>query len=140
VVRASHSLGIDAIVKGVPGVFAVIIEKDTELPARGSDEFGMFEDYQETASIRVYEGEEKEAAKNHFLAEVVVEGIPPKPKGVEQVEVTFEYAVDNTLDVTAKVVSTSKEVKATIESPSRLLPAQKKEMVLKVKQDFKEEG
>ena len=137
---ASHSLGIDAIVKRVRGVFSVIIEKDTDLPARGSLPYGTSEDNQTSASIRIYEGEEKKAAENCFLGELIVEGIPPAPKGVEKVEVTFEYAVNNTLDVTAKVLSTGKELKSRIQSPSQLEPAQMEEMALKAKQDFEKEA
>jgi len=134
-VLASHSLGVDALVKGAPGVFAIIIKKDTPLPASSTEIYATSEDNQTSLSIKLYEGEKTKAAENCFLGELIVEDIPPRAKGVEKIEVTFEYAVDNTLDVTVKVVSTGKELQSRIKSPSELEPAQMEQMALKAKYD-----
>lgn len=117
---ASHSLGVDAIIEGVSGMFSVIIEKDAHLPAEGTESYATSEENQTSAHIIVYEGEKEKAKENHYLGELIVSDIPAGPKGVEKVDVTFRYAMDNTLQVSAKVLSTGKTVNADIESPTRI--------------------
>jgi len=117
---ASHSLGVDAIINGKPGMFSIMIEKDAHLPAESVETYGTSEDNQTNAHVVVYEGEKDIAAENNCIGELIVSDIPPAPKGTERVEVTFRYAMDNTLQVMAKIVSTGKTVNAEIESSTRI--------------------
>lgn len=117
---ASHSLGVDAIVGGVPGTFSVIIPKDANLPAEGIETYATSEDNQTSAHIIVYEGEKEKAVENNRIGELVVRDIPSAPKGVEKVDVTFRYAMDNTLQVIAKIVSTGKTINVDIDSSTRI--------------------
>lgn len=130
---ASHALGVDAIINGEEGMFSIIIEKDAHLPAEGSETYSTSEENQSTAHIMVYEGEKGKAKENHHLGELIVSDIPPAPMGAEKVEVTFRYAMDNTLQVSAKVLSTGKVVDADIDSPTRI--SNKALMAMKVKAD-----
>jgi molecular chaperone DnaK len=130
---ASHALGVDAIINGEPGMFSIIIEKDSHLPAAGEETYSTCEENQSTAHVMVYEGEKEKAADNHYLGELIVSEIPPAPKGTEKVEVTFRYAMDNTLQVFAKILSTGKVVEADIDSPTRI--SNKALMAMKDKAD-----
>lgn len=117
---ASHSLGVDAIVNGVIGTFSVIIPKDAHLPAEGSETYATSEEDQTSAHIVVYEGEKEKAIENNRIGELIVSDIPSAAKGVEKVDVIFRYAMDNTLQVMAKVVSTGKTVNVEVESSTRI--------------------
>ncbi len=128
---ASHALGVDAIINGEEGVFSIIIEKDAHLPAEGTEVYSTSEADQPNAHIMVYEGEKEKAKDNHYLGEIIVSDIPPGPKGDQKVGVTFRYAMDNTLQVSAQILSTGKIVDATIESPTRI--SNKALMAMKVK-------
>lgn len=128
---ASHALGVDAIINGEMGMFSIIIEKDAHLPEEGIETYSTSEDNQSTAHIMVYEGEKEKAKDNHYLGELIVSDIPPAPKGKEQIEITFRYAMDNTLQVSAKVLSTGNVVSADIESPTRI--SNKALMAMKIK-------
>jgi molecular chaperone DnaK len=130
---ASHALGVDAIIDGESGVFSIIIEKDAHLPAEGTEIYATSEENQSTAHIMVYEGEKENAKDNHYLGELVVSDIPPTYKGAEKIEIAFRYAMDNTLQVSAKVLSTGKTIDANIESPTRI--SSKALMAMKDKAD-----
>lgn len=135
----SHSLGIDAIIDDVPDVFSVIIEKDTKLPAMGySHIYQTSIDYQTDMDIDVYEGENRTAKKNHFLGTLEVHDIPSKRKGVEKLEIAFDYDENNMLHVAAKVLTTGKIAETDIKAPSRLSPSEIKEMAIKAKKDLEE--
>ncbi len=131
---ASHALGVDAIINGEMGMFSIMIEKDAHLPEEGVEIYSTSEDNQTNAHIIVYEGEKEKAKDNHYLGELIVSDIPPAPKGKEQIEVTFRYAMDNTLQVSAKVLSTGNVVSADIESPTRI--TNKALMAMKIKADM----
>lgn len=113
---ATHSLGIDAIIGGVEGKFSTIIKKDTELPAEGVEVYSTSEDDMTSAHVIVYEGEDAEVKNNHLLGDLAVYDIPPAKKGVEKIEVTFNYDMDNTVTVAAKVVSTGGVAKTSMET------------------------
>ncbi len=130
---SSHALGVDAIIDGKHGVFSIIIEKDAHLPAEGTETYSTSEDNQSTAHVMVYEGEKEIAKDNHHLGELIVSDIPLAPRGTEKVEITFRYAMDNTLQVSAKTLSTGKVIDANIESPTRI--SHKALMAMKVKAD-----
>lgn len=113
---ATHSLGIDAIIGGVEGRFSTIIKKDTSLPAEGVEIYSTSEDNMTSAHVIVYEGEDEDVKNNHLLGDLAVYSIPPSKKGVEKIEVKFNYDMDNTLTIAAKVVSTGEIAKTSMET------------------------
>ena len=92
------SLGIET----VGGIMTTIITKTTHIPTRKTQTFSTHQDNQEKVLIQVYEGERALAKDNHFLGEFELAGIPPAPRGVPQIEVTFEVDVDGILQVSAE--------------------------------------
>ncbi len=89
-------------------VFTAIIEKNTTIPTRKSQVFSTTEDHQSVVRIHVLQGERAMAADNHSLGRFELGGIPPAPRGVPQIEVTFEIDTDGVVSVSAKDLGTSK--------------------------------
>jgi molecular chaperone DnaK len=90
------------------GVFTPIIEKNTTIPTRKSQVFSTTEDHQSVVRIHVLQGERAMAADNHSLGRFELVGIPPAPRGVPQIEVTFEIDTDGVVAVSAKDLGTGK--------------------------------
>jgi molecular chaperone DnaK len=90
------------------GVFTPIIEKNTTIPTRKSQVFSTTEDHQNVVRIHVLQGERAMAADNHSLGRFELVGIPPAPRGVPQIEVTFEIDTDGVVAVSAKDLGTGK--------------------------------
>jgi molecular chaperone DnaK len=90
------------------GVFTAIIEKNTTIPTRKSQVFSTTEDHQNVVRIHVLQGERAMAADNHSLGRFELVGIPPAPRGVPQIEVTFEIDTDGVVAVSAKDLGTGK--------------------------------
>ncbi len=90
------------------GVFTPIIEKNTTIPTRKSQVFSTTEDHQNVVRIHVLQGERAMAADNHSLGRFELVGIPPAPRGVPQIEVTFEIDTDGVVSVSAKDLGTGK--------------------------------
>jgi len=99
------SLGIETL----GGVFTRIIERNTTIPTRKSQIFSTAEDNQTAVTIRVYQGEREIAAENKFLGQFDLVGIPPAPRGVPQIEVTFDIDANGIVHVSAKDLATGKE-------------------------------
>src|SRR5436853_1120278 len=110
------SLGIET--KG--GVFTRLIERNTTIATRKSEVFSTASDRQTSVEIKVYQGERAMAADNRMLGVFQLIGIPPAPRGVPQVEVTFDIDANGILNVTAKDKATNNEQKITITSSSGL--------------------
>lgn len=110
------SLGIETL----GGVFTKIIERNTTIPCRKSEIFSTATDNQTAVSIHVLQGERPMAADNRSIARFDLVGIPPAPRGVPQIEVTFDIDADGILHVSAKDLGTGKEQKIRIESASQL--------------------
>jgi molecular chaperone DnaK len=121
------SLGIETL----GGVFTKLIERNTTIPTRKSEIFSTASDSQTSVEIKVYQGERSMAADNRLLGVFQLIGIPPAPRGIPQVEVTFDIDANGILNVSAKDKATSKEQKITITSSSGL----SKEEVDKIAQD-----
>ena len=121
------SLGIETL----GGVYTKLIERNTTIPTRKSEIFSTASDNQTSVEIKVYQGERSMAADNRLLGVFQLIGIPPAPRGVPQVEVTFDIDANGILNVSAKDKATSKEQKITITSSSGL----SKEEVDKIAQD-----
>ena len=110
------SLGIETL----GGVFTRLIERNTTIPTRKSETFSTASDSQTSVEIKVYQGERSMAADNKMLGVFQLVGIPPAPRGIPQVEVTFDIDANGILNVTAKDKATNNEQKITITSSSGL--------------------
>ncbi|HCP78230.1 MAG TPA: molecular chaperone DnaK, partial [Pusillimonas sp.] len=110
------SLGIETL----GGVMTKMIQKNTTIPTRFSQVFSTADDNQPAVTIKVFQGEREIAAGNKSLGEFNLEGIPPSPRGVPQIEVTFDIDANGILHVSAKDKGTGKENKITIKANSGL--------------------
>src|SRR5262252_1070439 len=110
------SLGIETL----GGVFTKLIDRNTTIPTRKSEVFSTAADSQTSVEIKVYQGERAMARDNRLLGVFQLVGIPPAPRGVPQVEVTFDIDANGILNVTAKDRATNNEQKITISSSSGL--------------------
>ena len=119
------TLGIET--KG--GVMTKLIERNTTIPTRKSEVFSTAEDNQPSVEIHVLQGEREMAAYNKSLGKFQLTGIPPAPRGVPQVEVTFDIDANGILNVSAKDLGTGKEQKIEIKAGSGLSEDEIKRMV-----------
>ena len=110
------SLGLETL----GGVTHKLIERNTTIPTRKSETFTTAEDGQTAVDIHVVQGEREMAADNKTLARFRLEGIPPAPRGVPQIEVTFDIDANGIVNVSAKDLGTGKEQKVTITASSNL--------------------
>jgi molecular chaperone DnaK len=110
------SLGVETM----GNVMTTLIERNTTIPVRKSEVFSTAEDNQTAVDIHVLQGERSMASDNMSLGRFRLEGIPPAPRGVPQVEVTFDIDANGILNVTAKDKATSKEQKVTITASTNL--------------------
>ena len=110
------SLGIETL----GGVFTKLIEKNTTIPTKASQIFSTAEDNQSAVTVHVLQGEREQAAANKSLARFDLAGIPPKPRGVPQIEVTFDIDANGILHVSAKDKETGKEQRIEIKAGSGL--------------------
>ncbi len=110
------SLGIETL----GGVFTKLIERNTTIPTRKSEVFSTASDSQTSVEIKVFQGERSMAKDNRMLGVFQLVGIPPAPRGVPQIEVTFDIDANGILHVTAKDRATNNEQKITITSSSGL--------------------
>ena len=106
-----------------------MIKRITSIPTKHSQVFSTAEDNQPAVTIKVYQGEHEMAASNKLLGEFNLEGIPPSPRGLPQIEVTFDIDANGILHVTAKDKATGKENKITIKASSGLSEEEIKSMV-----------
>ena len=110
------SLGIETL----GGVFTKMIEKNTTIPVKKSQVYSTAVDNQPAVTINVLQGERAKAADNHKLGEFNLEGIPAAPRGVPQIEVTFDIDANGIVHVSAKDLGTGKENKVTISGSTNL--------------------
>jgi molecular chaperone DnaK len=110
------SLGIETM----GGVFTKLIERNTTIPTRKSEVFSTASDNQPSVEIKVYQGERAMARDNRLLGVFQLGNIPPAPRGIPQIEVTFDIDANGILNVTAKDRGTNNEQKITITSSSGL--------------------
>jgi len=119
------SLGIETL----GGVMTTLIERNTTIPTEKAEVFSTAEDNQTTVEIHVLQGERKMALDNKTIGKFQLTGIPPAPRGLPQVEVTFDIDANGILNVSAKDRTTGKEQKIRIEASSGLTDAEIDRMV-----------
>jgi molecular chaperone DnaK len=124
------SLGIETL----GGVTTVLIPRNTTIPTKKSETFSTAEDNQTTVEIHVLQGERQMAVDNRTIGKFQLTGIPPAPRGMPQVEVTFDIDANGILHVSAKDKATGKEQKIRIEASSGLSDAEIDKMVKQAEQ------
>merc|ERR1712232_542063 len=133
--KTSLSMGIET----VGGVMTKIIPRDTTIPTRKSQSFSTSQDNQSKVMIDVYEGERSMTKDNHPLGKFELAGIPPAPRGVPQIEVTFRVDSNGILEVTAADKGTGKSEKITITSEKGRLSDEEVQRMVEEAEQYAEE-
>ncbi len=129
------SLGVETL----GGVMTVLIPRNTTIPVRKTEIFTTAEDYQTAVDIHVLQGERPMARDNISLGRFRLEGIPPAPRGVPQIEVTFDIDADGILHVTARDKATGKEQKVTITATTNLSEEEIQRMIREAQEHAEED-
>ena len=124
------TLGVETL----GGIFTKVIEKNTTIPTKKSQIFSTAADFQNAVTINVLQGERAMATDNVMLGTFNLGGIPPAPRGVPQIEVTFNIDANGILDVSAKDLGTGKEAKITITASTKLSDEEKERMTREAEQ------
>ncbi|HSA82462.1 MAG TPA: molecular chaperone DnaK, partial [Geminicoccaceae bacterium] len=129
------SLGIETL----GGVFTRLIDRNTTIPTKKSQVFSTAEDSQSAVTIRVFQGEREIAAQNKLLGQFDLVGIPPAPRGVPQVEVTFDIDANGIVNVSAKDKGTGKEQQIRIQASGGLSEREIEQMVKEAQEHAEED-
>ena len=129
------SLGIETL----GGVFTRLIDRNTTIPTKKSQVFSTADDSQTAVTIRVYQGEREMAANNKLLGQFDLVGIPPAPRGMPQIEVTFDIDANGIVQVSAKDKATGKEQQIRIQASGGLSEGDIERMVKEAQQNAEED-
>ena len=129
------SLGIETL----GGVFTRLIDKNTTIPTKKSQVFSTAEDNQSAVTIRVFQGEREMAANNKLLGQFDLVGIPPSPRGLPQIEVTFDIDANGIVNVSAKDKSTGKEQQIRIQASGGLSDEEIERMVKEAEENAEQD-
>lgn len=129
------SLGIETL----GGVFTRLIERNTTIPTKKSQVFSTAEDSQSAVTIRVFQGEREMASDNKLLGQFDLVGIPPAPRGIPQIEVTFDIDANGIVNVSAKDKGTGKEQQIRIQASGGLSDSEIEQMVKDAEQHASED-
>ncbi|MBI2375586.1 MAG: molecular chaperone DnaK [Deltaproteobacteria bacterium] len=129
------SLGIETL----GGVFTALIPRNTTIPARKSETFSTAADGQTQVEVHVLQGERQMAGDNKTLGRFILDGIPPAPRGMPQIEVTFDIDANGIVHVSAKDRATGREQSVRIQASSGLSESEIKKMVTDAEQHAKED-
>jgi len=116
------------------GILTPLIERNTTIPVEKKNTFSTAADSQTAVTVRVFQGERRMAAQNRLLGEFNLEGIPPQPRGMPQIEVKFDIDQNGILNVSARDISTGKQASVKIEQSSGL----SKDEIDRMKRDAEE--
>ncbi|MBS0185539.1 MAG: molecular chaperone DnaK [Proteobacteria bacterium] len=129
------SLGIETL----GGIFTRLIERNTTIPTRKSQTFSTAEDNQTAVTIRVFQGEREIAAHNKLLGQFDLVGIPPAPRGVPQIEVTFDIDANGIVQVSAQDKATGKQQQIRIQASGGLSEAEIEKMIKEAQENESED-